>query len=128
MVHLKYIVKGLFMSRGKRMSLSGKSQFDRVFKEGARASQGQLSVIIAKGNGQHGLIVPKTIGNAVIRNRWRRQLRPILADNITDDRDLVVLVRKGEVQNMEYDELQSVLTTLFGRAEAKLQQKLKQQG
>ena len=57
---------------------------------------------------QFGLTVTKKIGNAVVRNRIRRRLRPVL-DRLVEQTPLngwqIVLIARSEAETLEADKL-----------------------
>jgi ribonuclease P protein component len=58
-------------------SIKNQNEFDRAFECGKRYSGALLSAVVAKGEGPValGIIVNKKFGNAVNRNRIKRQVR-----------------------------------------------------
>jgi ribonuclease P protein component len=71
-----------------------------------------------------GLAVPKTVGNAVTRNRLKRQLRAIwseLSPGIPSGRDYVLVARSGLAEPAEtrgHAWLSEQLTDVLGKAAA----------
>lgn len=63
----------------RRFRLSDNKEFQFVYKNGFRAkgSFGMLVGLKNKGNFNFGIVVGKKIGNAVERNRMKRQVRSI---------------------------------------------------
>ena len=62
----------------KSLRLVSQLDFDRVFKEGAVASDAVLVVHAARGKQtwtRVGLSVSKRVGNSPVRNRWKRLIR-----------------------------------------------------
>ncbi len=81
-------------------SLRRRSDFARVQRRGKRRA-GPLFVLLAveaRDASRVGITVNKTIGNAVVRTRWRRRVKAILdrsAFGTPPHRDLVLIARPG---------------------------------
>ena len=81
--------------------LRSASEFRRVFREGRAVSTPHLVIHTAKradtGSGRYGLVVSKKFGNAVVRNRARRQLRAAvaMAGGIPPGVDSVIVAKPG---------------------------------
>ena len=85
----------------KRQRLRGKRAFARVFREGAHAADAVL-VVLAISNDvgwtRLGVSIPRRVGNAVTRNRWKRWIREafrLTQHDLPSGFDLVVRPRKG---------------------------------
>lgn len=78
-------------------------------------------VTVAEGLVEHsrcGIITSKTIGNAVTRNRTRRQIRSIISNhliNFLHVHDIVVVARKPIV-NASYQEIEEAISSLMRKA------------
>ncbi len=93
------------MNRGqgfpRKLRLTRKSEFDRVFREGKRTGSRHFTVLYRKnpyGYPRLGSVVSrKNCGNAVRRHRVKRVLREIFRKNKEwfDSLDVVVLARRG---------------------------------
>ena len=89
----------------RRNRLSRSRDFDAVYRQGRSVSTRYLVLYsftreddVAAGEPRLGLAVPKAAGNAVTRNRIKRQLRELWRDRlgrITPGRDYVLIVRPG---------------------------------
>jgi ribonuclease P protein component len=63
--------------------LSGRHDFSRLRAEGVRSGQGPIRLVSRLDGAQNAQIafaIPRTVGNAVARNRIRRRIRAILED------------------------------------------------
>jgi ribonuclease P protein component len=87
----------------KSVRLRKSHEFDRVYRSKHYAADGTL-VICAGRNGTEatrlGLSVSRKVGNAVVRNRWKRQIREAFRKQRVDlppGLDLVVRPKKGAV-------------------------------
>ena len=85
----------------KSMRLRKSFEFDRVYRSKHYAADGML-VICGDRNGTEvtrlGLSVSRKVGNAVVRNRWKRQIREAFRKQRVDlppGLDLVVRPKKG---------------------------------
>ena len=87
----------------RRNRLSRSRDFDTVYRQGRSVSTRFLTLYWftrpeADGDPRLGFAVPKAVGNAVVRNRIKRQLREIWRSRIEGlprDRDFVLVVRPG---------------------------------
>ena len=88
----------------RRYRLSRSKDFDAVYRQGRSVSTRYLTLHWfpreddATGEPRLGLAVPKAVGNAVVRNRIKRQLRETwreVADTVPRGRDYVLAARSG---------------------------------
>lgn len=87
----------------RRNRLSRSRDFDAVYRQGRSVSTRFLTLWWfprdeAVGAPRLGFAVPKAVGNAVARNRIKRQLREIMAaklDGLPGTNDYVLRVRQG---------------------------------
>jgi ribonuclease P protein component len=87
----------------KRNRLSRSRDFDAVYRHGRSTSTRFLVLYWFERDGEDGesrlgLAVPKAAGNAVARNRIKRQLRELWRarlDRIPDGRDYVLIAKPG---------------------------------
>jgi ribonuclease P protein component len=86
----------------KKNRLSRSRDFDAVYRHGRSASTRFLTLYWfdrdEAGEPRLGLAVPKAAGNAVVRNRIKRQLREIWRtklDEVSATSDYVLVVRPG---------------------------------
>ena len=68
-------------------------------------------------NNRYGISVSKKIGNAVIRNKIKRQLKEILRKNIVNKtKDYVIIVKK-EILDLNFSEIEYNLKQLIEKGE-----------
>ena len=87
----------------RRNRLSRSRDFDAVYRQGRSTSTRFLVLYWFEreedpGEPRLGLAVPRAAGNAVVRNRIKRQLREVWRgrlDQLRADRDYVLIVRPG---------------------------------
>jgi ribonuclease P protein component len=88
----------------RRYRLSRSKDFDAVYRQGRSVSTRYLTLHWfprdddPTGEPRLGLAVPKTVGNAAVRNRLKRQLRETWQELVSDvppGRDYVLAARSG---------------------------------
>ena len=110
---------------GPAQRLLKASEFNRVFKQGRRLSQTELTLAFRVRPSRDGKLYPprlglsvsKKVGGAVRRNLLKRRFREIFRLNqarMVWGVELVVIPRK-EAGDLSYQELESRLITLFER-------------
>ena len=117
------------MQRKNRLSRS--RDFDAVYRHGRSASTRFITLYwfarpAEPGDPRLGLAVPKAVGNAVVRNRIKRQLREIWrarldAESIDASSDYVLVVRPGLPEAAEtrgHDWLAERVDEVLGKAAA----------
>jgi ribonuclease P protein component len=93
----------------RRNRLSRSRDFDAVYRQGRSVSTRFLTLYWFQreepvGEPRLGFAVPKTVGNAVARNRVKRQLRAIVRerlDRLPAANDYVLVVRRGLAEASE---------------------------
>ncbi len=102
------------MRLGKDLRIVRPADFDTVFRDGSRVSDGRL-LLVVRPNGldrsRLGISVGRKYGNAVCRNRFKRLVREAFrqsAEAFPVPMDLVVIPRRGT----QVDSLQEVLASL----------------
>jgi ribonuclease P protein component len=87
----------------RRNRLSRSRDFDAVYRHGRSVSTRFLTLYWFQrdesvGDPRLGFAVPKAVGNAVVRNRIKRQLREIVRERlqrVPSSNDYVLVVRQG---------------------------------
>jgi ribonuclease P protein component len=114
----------------RRYRLSRSKDFDAVYRQGRSVSTRYLTLHWfprdddPAGEPRLGLAVPKSVGNAVVRNRLKRQLRETwqeLAADIPAGRDYVLAARSGVAEPADtrgHDWLVEQVTEVLGKAAA----------
>ena len=113
----------------RRNRLSRSRDFDAVYRHGRSVSTRFLTLwwyarAEPVGEPRLGFAVPKAVGNAVVRNRIKRQLREILharMEKTPPDNDYVLVVRQGLPEAAEangHDWLEARVDEVLGKAAA----------
>ena len=111
----------------RRNRLSRSRDFDAVYRHGRSVSTRFLTLYWferdeAVGAPRLGFAVPKAVGNAVVRNRIKRQLREIVRGRLEQgpaSNDYVLVVRQGLPEAAEangHDWLQERVGEVLGKA------------
>ncbi len=113
----------------RRNRLSRSRDFDAVYGRGRSVSTRFLTLYWfqreeAVGEPRLGFAVPKAVGNAVARNRIKRQLREIMRgrlERVATANDYVLIVRRGLPEAAEangHDWLEERVDEVLGKAAA----------
>ena len=113
----------------RRNRLSRSRDFDAVYRQGRSVSTRFLTLWWYKreeaiGEPRLGFAVPKAVGNAVVRNRIKRQLREIVRaklQTVPPTNDYVIVVRQGLPEAAEangHDWLSARVDEVLGKAAA----------
>jgi ribonuclease P protein component len=113
----------------RRNRLSRSRDFDAVYRQGRSASTPFLTLYWFQrdeslGEPRLGFAVPKAVGNAVVRNRIKRQLREIVRDRLAglpQFNDYVLVVRRGLPEATEthgHAWLEARIDEILGKASA----------
>lgn len=113
----------------RRNRLSRSRDFDAVYRQGRSASTRFLTLYWFQrdeplGEPRLGFAVPKAVGNAVVRNRIKRQLREIVRDRVAglpQSNDYVLVVRRGLPEAAEthgHTWLEARIDEILGKASA----------
>jgi ribonuclease P protein component len=99
-------------SFSKQIRLLKRVDFRRTERRGHRRSGNHIVVIARKNEfdfSRLGITVTRKVGNAVVRNRWKRRMREIFRRNkgqVPEAWDFVVIVRRNEGYHPPFDELE----------------------
>ncbi len=110
----------------KLASLSGKNDFSEMRRFGKKVAQGSVSLKFIKITDEQmpkkaviklGIVIPKKFGNAVKRNKVRRQIREI----VRTDREKIssgwyLIAIRGQLTPNDFYSLKDTLKVLFSRA------------
>ena len=113
----------------RRNRLSRSRDFDAVYRHGRSVSTRFLTLYWfqrdeAIGAPRLGFAVPKAVGNAVVRNRIKRQLREIVRERlqrVPSSNDYVLVVRQGLPEATEangFEWLEARVDEVLGKAAA----------
>jgi ribonuclease P protein component len=113
----------------RRNRLSRSRDFDAVYRQGRSVSTRFLTLYFFQrdesiGAPRLGFAVPKAVGNAVVRNRIKRQLRDIVRgrlEAVPATNDYVLVVRQGLPEAAEangHDWLEARVDEVLGKAAA----------
>lgn len=111
----------------KTARIRKQADFDLVYSSDCYAADQTLVVrgrINDTGSTRLGLSISRKVGNAVVRNRWKRTIREAFRrnrDRIGDGLDLVVRPRKGA--RCDYQRISQSLIALSRRINRKLNNK-----
>jgi ribonuclease P protein component len=113
----------------RRNRLSRSRDFDAVYRQGRSVSTRFLTLWWgpreeAVGEPRLGFAVPRGVGNAVVRNRIKRQLREIMRgriESVPPTNDYVLIVRQGLPEAAEangHEWLEERVAEVLGKAAA----------
>lgn len=107
----------------KEQRLLSRSDFDRVYKQDHFAADDVLVIRARRSNScsRLGLAVSKKVGNAVVRNRWKRRIREAFRQQqsgLPNGLDIVVRPRKGAV--CDFQAIADSLKKLMQRLDRKM--------
>lgn len=106
----------------KQYRLTHRADFNKVYRRGRSTANRQFVVYyLANADTKHfklGVSISKKLGNAVIRNRLKRQIKEIIrldSGHIKSQIDMIIIVRQQAVA-MDYNELRRSLIHVLRRA------------
>ena len=104
----------------KKNIIKKNEDFSRIINKRQRVSSRSLAIYYQKNKviyPRFGISVGKKLGNAVFRNRVRRQVRSVLHEKLKTFNlplDCIIMIRKT-VEPLPYLELEKELTSLINR-------------
>jgi ribonuclease P protein component len=105
-----------------RERLHLQKDFNRTFKKGLKLDNKALRIMAYINKGQQirrlGLVTPRKVGTAVLRNRTKRRLREIFRTNkhlLEPGLDLIFISRQ-ETASLDYGSLKKIILTLLESA------------
>ncbi|MGI6413428.1 MAG: ribonuclease P protein component [Syntrophomonadaceae bacterium] len=85
----------------KKYRISHQEEYQELYKKGKKFT-GKYIIVYIKGNNLHhnrfGIVVSKKVGNAVIRNRAKRQIRAVIQEinrGMIGSNDMVVIAKSN---------------------------------
>ncbi len=98
-----------------RERLHLQKDYNKVFKKGRKLDNKAVKILAYKNEGQQirrlGLVTPRKVGTAVIRNRTKRRLREIFRTNkhsLEPGLDLI-FISKPETASLDYGSLKKII-------------------
>lgn len=95
-------------------------QFDQIIKQGKRIKTEPLNIFLTK-NEQNmfrlGVATSKKIGNAVVRNKVRRQIKAIMRNYKKVINYDIVIVAKPKIHEFTFEELASIIADALSKTE-----------
>ena len=84
----------------KKYRIKDSSEFDQIIQKRRYKASKSYTIYIkekSEDNARYGIAVSKKLGNAVVRNKTKRQIRNMIKeiDCQTHEQDYVIMVRKG---------------------------------
>jgi len=104
----------------KKINIIRKTQeFEKIIKYRHQYSNRFFAVYIIKREEKYyrfGISIPKKTGNAVLRNKLKRQVKNIIDNNelINKDYDYVIIVRR-EIMNLDFLQMTHYLNLLLSK-------------
>lgn len=106
-------LKTLSLSYSEKLHLQ--KDFIKVFKKGLKFDNKAIKIVAYKNEGRRirrlGLVTPRKVGTAVIRNRTKRRLREIFRTNkhsLEPGLDLI-FISKPETASLDYGSLKKII-------------------
>ena len=94
------------------------NDFNKIIQEGRYIKNNYFVIYYINKENKYphfGLAVGKKLGNAVTRNKYKRQIRTIIDDNkkfFNKDKDYIIMIKK-DCDNLKYNELYNELSKLI---------------
>ena len=102
----------------KELRIKSNEEFSSLIKVGKRIKTAEFHIYYLPNNlemNRYGVSVSTKLGNAVIRNRIKRQLRAIMDDfykSSTKQHDIIVVAKQGFLNNSFQQNKEALLTSL----------------
>jgi len=102
----------------KKINIVRKNEeFNDIIREGTK-SQSQLFYLYFLKNSysynRYGIAISKKIGNAVVRNKYKRQIKDIIDDiNISITGFDFILIAKTNIKNYKYKDIKENISKMF---------------
>jgi ribonuclease P protein component len=100
-------------------TLTGKAQFDLVYKKGRSWAAKEIVVKVLP-NGlnstRYGLTISRRVGKAVVRNKIKRRLRELLRQMSPSPGWDIIIIARNPAANADYSALGKSVGDLFIRA------------
>lgn len=106
----------------KKDVVKSKILFNDIIQKGTRRSNKYYVVCSTKSNdntSKYGIAVGKKVGNAVIRNKVKRQIRNIITNNTKTIQNgfNYIIISKKEILNLSYGEMEKYLMVLLNKGD-----------
>ncbi len=106
----------------KKDIIKKSEEFTNIIKKGRKVKNNYYSIyyIENKKQNRYGITVPTKTGNAVCRNKLKRQIKNIIDKNdVQKAYDYVIIIKK-EIINLSYQEKEKELLKLFQKIGANI--------
>lgn len=104
----------------KQYRVKKSQEFEKIIKNKRFVASPGIVLYIMKKNEEHarvGITVKKKIGNAVVRNKVKRQVRMMISDiyDFEEEFDSILLIKEKYLEN-SYEENKNILNSLYKKA------------
>ena len=97
-------------------------QFDTIIKQGKRINTEPLNLFVVPNKENKlrlGVATSKKIGNAIVRNKVRRQIKAIMRNYKMGGSVDIIIVAKPKIHEFTYKELASIIADVLTKLEIK---------